>query len=102
MGLSVLGCAIPITKSRNTQRWPSIGRLLEMNSFAIFTSLPACEIHGTGWSPIISGQLSRSASWIGKNLRSEERRVGKECRYRLSRYHEKKNRKYTKDEDVKG
>src|SRR5690554_8151414 len=30
----------------------------------------------------------------GKKLRSEERRVGKECRYRWSPYHEKKKQIY--------
>src|SRR5438874_13009125 len=32
-------------------------------------------------------------------LRSEERRVGKECRSRWSAYHEKKNREYIRRDD---
>ena len=38
-------------------------------------------------------ELFRNIPWSTKNVRSEERRVGKECSSRWSPYHEKKKKK---------
>src|SRR5437879_13519781 len=42
--------------------------------------------------PIMSAQTTTSP-YISANMRSEERRVGKECRSRWSQYHERKKDK---------
>src|SRR5947207_11341334 len=99
MGSSVSGYAIQITKLKSTQRWPNIVARSEKNGFAVSTNSPASEIPGTGWSRIISRLRKAWESGTGRNLgklfrkpyqsriRSEERRVGKECRSRWSREH---------------
>src|SRR5689334_24772812 len=55
------------------------------------TSAFACRLSPAPWTPSPSrGWRSR---WPARAARSEERRVGKECRSRWSPYHEKKKKR---------
>src|SRR5947208_9001237 len=77
-------CALPISwRSSPGSAW-GVGftpmEWVSCRSCCSDESLPGrCDLHGT---PVCSPPFSRSSS-----SRSEERRVGKECRYRWSPYH---------------
>src|SRR5690349_24505616 len=50
-------------------------------------------------SPRTKRQWSNAARWLQQISRSEERRVGKECRSRWSPYHEKKKKKEERERE---
>src|SRR5688572_32987413 len=51
------------------------------------------EMHVDGFRFDLAATLARELHDVDRLSRSEERRVGKECRYRWSPYHEKKRTK---------
>src|SRR5438034_9259879 len=62
--------------------------IYNQNVAAIYWS--AAPIYNGGPAPGTTGPGSADGSLVGFYMRSEERRVGKECRSRMAAYHEKK------------
>src|SRR5687767_15679607 len=82
-------CALPIY-SRCRRAVPPAGRC--RCGFARPTRPDSWQVHASSGGCQVSPLCSRKALFPGRFERSEERRVGKECRSRWSRYHEKKKR----------
>src|SRR5438067_11632009 len=85
-------CALPIS------------RFWELSQRSAAHSMnPTQRMDARSCSHTVSGKTSwaaRRKSSMQISHRSEERRVGKECRYRWSPYHEKKKKKHEKTADV--
>src|SRR5688572_31322629 len=77
-------CALPIYNEFRGVRWPQGSSLGTRSSCIIPRSTYTSEL-------VISLSTTRSTTGPCRRCRSEERRVGKECRSRWSRVHQKKS-----------
>ena len=80
--------AIPLLQDGYPNHWLRLAYLLEQHTGASMEDILAARKKSEKWKPWAEARLGISPEDFTKyNIRSEERRVGKECRSRWSPYH---------------
>src|SRR5256885_9940455 len=83
-------CALPISRSRGREHGLALDRVRGLSARRAPRRVGHLGGRGDGALPQPGGPAVRG----GRHARSEERRVGKECRSRWSPYHLKKKKRY--------